>query len=52
MPFILLGFLITLRGFHALREYLKDKRKSRHDFMFPKGDAYSFLHKSIEVFIY
>ena len=43
MLFILLAFLIALRGFDTGRGYLKDKRKSSYDFMFPKGKAHYFI---------
>ena len=47
MPFILLAFLITLRRFNTLGGHLKGNRKSRHDFMFPQGNAQLFIYKDI-----
>ena len=37
MPFLLLAFLVTLKWFDTKRGHLKDKRKSSHNFMFPKA---------------
>ena len=39
MPFFLLGFLSTLKRSDTLKGYLKDKRTSSHDFMFPMGKS-------------
>ena len=49
MPSVLFAFLTTLRAFGTLRRYLKDKRKPRRDFMFPKGNAHTFIHKFINL---
>ena len=35
------------RGFNLLRGDLKDKRRSRHDFMLPKGNVHLFICKCI-----
>ena len=40
MPFVLLATLLALEMFHIIRSYLKDKRKSSHDFMFPKAKLF------------
>ena len=46
MPFLLFAFLSTLKKFDTIRGYLKDKRKSSHDWMFPKGKShYSEVYK-------
>ena len=40
MQILLLAFLITLKRFGNISGYLKDKRKSSDDLMFPKAKSH------------